>query len=149
MVWVPTDSSPEDAEKGMARMNTWHVVSVVGLCCGLCAAAGAVEVKASPFELTQVRLLDGPFKDAMERDRKYLHDLDADRLLHMFRVTAGLPSTAQPMGGWEAPGCEVRGHSMGHFLSACALMYASTGDEKLKEKANYIVAELAKCQEAL
>jgi DUF1680 family protein len=104
---------------------------------------------AKPFELTDVRLLDGPFKDAMELDRKYLHELDADRLLHTFRLNAGLSSSAQPYGGWEAPNIELRGHSIGHYLSACALMYASTGDEELKKKGDYIVAELAKCQKAL
>ncbi len=108
-----------------------------------------VEYKAQPFNLVQVRLLDGPFKDAMERDRKYLHDLSSDRLLHTFRINAGLPSTAQPLGGWESPNGELRGHTMGHYLSACALMYASTGDEELKAKADSIVAELAKCQAAL
>ncbi|MBI5397446.1 MAG: glycoside hydrolase family 127 protein, partial [Verrucomicrobia bacterium] len=105
--------------------------------------------KAQPFDLTAVKLLDGPFRDAMLRDKEYLLSLDADRLLHMSRVTAGLPSSAEPYGGWEAPKCEVRGHSMGHYLSACALMFASTGDQKLKAKADYIVAELAKCQEAM
>jgi hypothetical protein len=108
-----------------------------------------VRMKAQPFDLKQVRLLDGPFRDAMERDRAYLLSLEPDRLLHMFRVTAGLPSSAQPYGGWEEPKCELRGHSMGHYLSACALMYASTGDEKLKARAEAIVAELAKCQDAL
>jgi len=111
--------------------------------------ADKVESEARPFDLKQVRLLDGPFKEAQERDRKYLHDLDADRLLHNFRVTAGLPTTAEPLGGWEAPKCELRGHFVGHYLSACALMYASTGDEKLKAKTDYLVAELAKCQAAL
>jgi hypothetical protein len=67
----------------------------------------------------------------------------------MFRVTAGLPSRALPYGGWEAPEVELRGHSLGHFLSACALMYASTGDERFKTKADAIVTELAKIQEAL
>lgn len=110
------------------------------------AADRQVPLKAEPFDLKQVRLLDGPFKDAQERDRKYLHDLDADRLLHNFRLQAKLPSTAEPLGGWEAPKCELRGHFVGHYLSACALMYASTGDEKLKAKADYMVAELAKCQ---
>jgi DUF1680 family protein len=113
------------------------------------AAEPKVQLKARPFDLQQVRLLDGPFKDAQERERKYLHELDADRLLLNFRVTAGLPATAAPLGGWEAPKCELRGHFVGHYLSACALMYASTGDEKLKAKADYIVAELAKCQAAL
>ncbi|HEY3321389.1 MAG TPA: beta-L-arabinofuranosidase domain-containing protein [Planctomycetota bacterium] len=130
----------------------FSLVLVIALCLCMslqCLAGEKVEPKAQPFELTQVRLLDGPFKDATELDRKYLHDLDADRLLHTFRLNAGLPSTAKPYGGWEAPKCELRGHFLGHYLSACALMYASTGDEKLREKANYIVAELAKCQEAL
>ena len=38
----------------------------------------------------------------MELDQKYLLALDPDRLLHMFRINAGLPSSARPLGGWEA-----------------------------------------------
>lgn len=108
-----------------------------------------IEFHAQPFNLEQVRLLDGPFKETMERDRRYLHELKSDRLLHTFRVNAGLESSAEPLDGWEKPDCEVRGHTMGHYLSACALMYASTGDEKLKSKADAIVAELARCQKKL
>jgi uncharacterized protein len=108
-----------------------------------------VPLKAYPFDLQDVRLLDGPFRDAMVRDQKYLLELDADRLLHSFRVTAGLTSTAQPFGGWEDPKGELRGHSMGHYLSACAMMYAGTGDARFKDKADAIVAELAKVQQAL
>jgi DUF1680 family protein len=108
-----------------------------------------VPLKAHPFPLSRIRLLDGPFKEAMERDRMYLHELEADRLLHNFRINAGLPSAAEPLGGWERPDVELRGHTVGHYLSACALMYASTGDEELKAKADGIVAELAKIQEAL
>ncbi|MBN1419992.1 MAG: glycoside hydrolase family 127 protein [Planctomycetes bacterium] len=106
-------------------------------------------VTAHPFDLGKVRLLAGPFRDAMERDRRYLHALDADRLLHTWRINAGLPSAAKPLGGWEKPSCELRGHTLGHYLSACALMVASTGDEALRAKADRIVAELARCQEAL
>ncbi len=108
-----------------------------------------VPLKAAPFGLQEVRLLDGPFREAMQRDRKYLLSLDPDRLLHMFRVNAGLPSSAKPLGGWEAPDVELRGHSLGHFLTACALMYSSTGDERFKTKADGIVTELAKIQQAL
>jgi DUF1680 family protein len=108
----------------------------------------AVDWKAKPFPLTQVRLLYGPLREAQERDRVYLAMLPNDRLLHSFRLTAGLPSTAQPLGGWEAPDGELRGHyAGGHYLSACALMYASTGDEALRHKADELVAELAKCQQ--
>lgn len=109
----------------------------------------AVPLKAEPFALRDVQLLDSPFKKAMERDRDYLLSLDPDRLLHTFRLNAGLPSTAQPLGGWESPKVELRGHFIGHYLSGCALMYASTGDERLKERAALMVRELAKCQAAL
>jgi len=105
-----------------------------------------IPLKAWAFRLQDVRLLDSPFKHAMELDRKYLLSLDEDRLLHNFRVNAGLPSSAKPLGGWEEPNGELRGHSVGHYLTACAMMYASTGDERLREKGNAVVSGLAECQ---
>lgn len=108
-----------------------------------------VPIKAYDFELGDVKLLDGPFREAMLRDQKYLLSLDNDRLLHNFHVNAGLPSSAQPYGGWEGPEVQLRGHSVGHFLTACALMYSTTGDERFKNKANAIVIELARVQQAM
>jgi DUF1680 family protein len=109
-----------------------------------------VSWKVRPFPMKQVRLGEGPCKVAMEADRQYLHSLPPDRLLHTFRINAGIPSSAQPLGGWEAPDCELRGHyAGGHYLSASALMYASTGDEDLKNNATAVVTELGKCQAAL
>lgn len=104
--------------------------------------------KARPFPMTQVRLRSGYLKEMQERDRIYLYMLPNDRLAHSFRLTAGKPSSAQPLGGWEAPDCELRGHHAGgHYLSACALMYASTGDESLRLKAEALVGMLAECQQ--
>jgi DUF1680 family protein len=91
-------------------------------------------------------LLDGPFKHAMELDQQYILSLDVDRLLHNFRLNAGLPSSALALGGWEEPKGELRGHFVGHYLSACALMYASTGDPRFKAKGDAVVAGLAECQ---
>ncbi len=105
--------------------------------------------KASPFQPKEIRLLDCPIKDLLERDRKYLLSLDVDRLVHNFRVNAGLPSHAVPLGGWETPTCELRGHFTGHYMSACALMYSATGDERLKSKGDEVVSALVKCQQAL
>jgi DUF1680 family protein len=105
-----------------------------------------IQLQAHAFPLEDVRLLDGPFKHAMDLDRQYLLSLDVDRLLHNFRINAGLPSSAEPLGGWEEPKGELRGHFVGHYLSACALMYASTGDEQIKQKGNAVVAGLAECQ---
>jgi len=110
--------------------------------------ADKVAFKAQPFDLQEVHLLDGPFKQAMTLDADYLLSLDPDRLLHNFRVNAGLPSTAQPLGGWEAPDVELRGHSVGHYLSALALMYAASNDARFKARADALVDELAKIQTA-
>jgi len=108
-----------------------------------------VEFMATPFPLEQVRLLDGPFLDAARINQKWLESLPVDRLLYSFRTTANLPTSAQPFGGWESPNVELRGHfTGGHYLSACALDYATTGDDALKKKGDEVVAELAKCQQA-
>jgi Uncharacterized protein conserved in bacteria len=108
-----------------------------------------IPLKVHSFALEDVRLLDGPFKHAMDLDKEYLLALDVDRLLHNFRLNAGLPSNAQPLGGWEEPKGELRGHFVGHYLSACALMYASTGDKRLKEKGGAVIAGLAECQKKI
>jgi uncharacterized protein len=110
-------------------------------------AAGGISL-VRPFDLSAVRLLPGPFLDAMAVNRRFLLAQDPDRLLHMFRRTAGLPSAAEPLGGWEAPDNELRGHYTGHYLSALALMSASQGDSELKARGDHMVAELAQCQNA-
>ncbi len=104
---------------------------------------------AKPFALSDVRLLEGPLKEKLEVNRRYLLSLDPDRLLHTFRINARIPSAAEPLGGWEKPDGELRGHFVGHYLSACALMYQSTGDEEIRARADKIVAGLADCQRAL
>ena len=82
----------------------------------------------------------------MELNRSFLHSLPNERLAHNFRVTAGIASDADPLGGWEAPDCELRGHYVGHYLSSCALLYANTGDQAILIKANELVSILAQCQ---
>ncbi|HEX9047364.1 MAG TPA: beta-L-arabinofuranosidase domain-containing protein [Verrucomicrobiae bacterium] len=133
---------------GHAGGSVWTVAATFILALALQAAEPEMKVSRAvePFPLPDVRLLDGPFRDAMLRDQKYLLSLDADRFLHTFRLNVGLPSNAQPLGGWEEPKCELRGHSLGHYLSALSLMYASTGDTRFKQRVDYIVGELAKCQ---
>ena len=101
---------------------------------------------AEPFPLTDVRLLDSPFRDAMLRDQKYLLSLDPDRFLFNFRKNVGLESSARPYGGWDAPDCEQRGAVFGHYLTASAQMFASTGDAKFKRRVDESVAGLAICQ---
>jgi DUF1680 family protein len=106
-------------------------------------------IRVRPFALSAVRLRPGTALEALEINRRYLMSLDSDRLLHMFRLTAGLPSNAQPLGGWEAPDNELRGHFSGHYLSACALLAAQTGDAAVRGRGTHLAAELARCQAAI
>ncbi len=112
----------------------------------------AARARLSPFSLHDVRLLNGPFLDAQNRDLAYLVSLQPDRMLHNFRVNAGFEPKAPVYGGWESeePWVSIRchGHTLGHYLSATSLMYASTGDARMKQRVDYIVAELKACQQA-
>ena len=124
-------------------------IAVLMVACGSPVAAAPAPLAAQAFPLRDVRILEGPFRDAQQRDLAYLLSLDPDRLLHTFRLNAGLPTAAKPYGGWEAPDVELRGHSLGHYLTACALLFEATGDERLKARALALVAELRKVQLAL
>ncbi|ESW03989.1 hypothetical protein PHAVU_011G057800 [Phaseolus vulgaris] len=100
--------------------------------------------------LGQVRLHEDSIHGrAQKTNLEYLLMLDMDRLIWSFRKTAGLSTPGTPYGGWEGPGVELRGHFVGHYLSASALMWASTQDESLKQKMQYLVAGLSTCQEKI
>jgi uncharacterized protein len=125
-------------------------LAVSALPLGRASAAVALRpdigVSVFPFPLSQVSLLDSPFRANMNRTLSYLTFVDPDRLLHTFRLNVGLSSTAQPVGGWDAPNVELRGHSTGHLLTALAQAYANTGTAAHKAKGDYIVSVLASCQ---
>ncbi len=104
----------------------------------------SAKLKAEAFPLSDVKLEGGPFLEANIICAKYLLTVDPDRLLHNFRVNAGLQPKAPVYGGWESSG--LAGHSLGHYLSACSQQYAATGDTRYKDKATYIVSQLAECQ---
>ena len=118
----------------------------------LAAAAGAEPVAQAvtpatrPFALGDVRLLDSPFKAAMERNASYLLSIEPDRLLHNTRKYAGLAPKAEAYGGWESLG--IAGHTLGHYLTALSQQYAATGDERFRKRIDYIVSEMAVCQAA-
>jgi DUF1680 family protein len=104
---------------------------------------------ATPFALEDIKILDPDLLRMRAQTFDYMLALDSDRLLHNFRITANLPSAADPLYNRESPTNGWRGHYVGHYLSACAQMYASTNDDRIKTKADQIVAELAKCQSQL
>lgn len=107
------------------------------------------QFKASGFPLGDSKLMeDNIFTQNYQRDLYYLKLLDADRMLYNFRHTFGEDTKhAAPIGGWDEPLGLLRGHSTGHYLSALALAFGSTGDKELKEKIDYMVFELYKLQQ--
>jgi hypothetical protein len=103
-----------------------------------------------PFPLASVRLAPGIFKEQEEINARYLDSLSVDRLLHSFRLTAGIPSNAVPYKGWEDPACELRGHfAGGHYLSAAALASAASGNAVLKARGDELVSGLSACQKKI
>jgi DUF1680 family protein len=106
-----------------------------------------IGVSAYPFTPGQVRLTAGRFLDNQNRTLAYLRFVDVDRLLYNFRANHRLSTNgAAATGGWDAPSFPFRTHMQGHFLTAWAQAYAVLGDTTCRDKANYMVAELAKCQ---
>jgi DUF1680 family protein len=97
---------------------------------------------ARPLPLTAVRLAGGPLKHAQDLNARYLLELEPDRMLAYYRRRAGLEGKAEPYGGWDGDGRNLTGHIAGHYLSAVSLMWAATGDERFKQRADYIVQEL-------
>jgi DUF1680 family protein len=130
---------------------------------GLCLIGSSTAVQAltanesehpagrlEPFPLASVRLGHGIFREQEETNARYLDSLTVDRLLHSFRITAGISSSATPYKGWEDPTCELRGHfAGGHFLSAAALASASSGNTVLKNRGDELVAGLGACQKKM
>ncbi len=102
--------------------------------------------RIAALPLRNVTLLDSPFRDNQQRNTAYLLFLDPDRMLRSFRLNYGLPSAAQPCGGWEKPTSEVRGHNTGHLMSGLALTYTNTGEPAARERGRYLVDQLAALQ---
>lgn len=119
------------------------------------SAADAPQKKKMPllqtFPLRDVQINGGIYKENMERMQHCLLHMDDDSLLYNFREAAGLDTRgAQPMTGWDAPECLLKGHTTGHYLSALALAYCSGGNEQaFGDKIKYMVTALAQCQDAM
>jgi DUF1680 family protein len=106
-----------------------------------CASANQTQL----FALADVRVHAGPFAHSKLVNRHYLLAHEVDNFLAGFRNEAGLKPRAAKYPNWESQGLD--GHSAGHYLSALA-QEAAGGDTELRQRLNYMVAELAICQRA-
>lgn len=124
-------------------MKKMIILSMLCFAPAMMMANSAGSLKA--FDLRDVRLLDGPFKQTEQVDMEYILEMDMDRLLAPYLREAGLIPKAESYTNWENTGLD--GHIGGHYLSALALMHASTGDERMKERLDYMVGELKRAQQ--
>ncbi len=99
---------------------------------------------ANEFPLQDVKLLDSRFKDAMDLNVEVLLKYDTDRLLAPYFKEAGLQPKGEDFTNWAG----LDGHVGGHYISALAIHYAATGDERLKERLDYVLSQLALCAAA-
>lgn len=125
---------------------------VAGGAPGAAATPPARTSKLQPFDMADVTLGEGPFLRAQRLTEAYLLRLQPDRMLHNFRVNAGLKPKAPVYGGWESEPTwaeiNCHGHTLGHYLSACAFAFRATGDRRFKQRIDYIAGELRACQKA-
>src|SRR3712207_3178979 len=149
MKTLRTDSSRRRFLTNVSLFAGWAAVGsrpVFALESG--AANPAATLKA--FDLADVDLAEGPFLHAQRLTEAYLLKLQPDRMLHHFRVNAGLKPKAPVYGGWESEATwediNCHGHTLGHYLSASALAFRSTKDKRFKQRIEYIADELAACQ---
>ena len=110
-----------------------------------CATVYGQFTNQEMFPLSNVRLLESPFKHAQEVSLEYLLKHHPDRFLAPYRKDAALEPKAPQYGNWESTGLD--GHSAGHYLSGLSMMYAATGNEECLKRAKYMVDEFALCQE--
>jgi len=103
---------------------------------------------ARALPLSAVRLTGGPLKQAQDLNGEYLLSLDIDRLVAGYRLRAGLEAKAKGYGGWDSvEGKQLTGHIAGHYLSGVSLMYAATGDERFKQRAEQLVSQFKEVQD--
>lgn len=128
-------------------MKNLKSVKSLLLSVALSATAGAAMSQdvlyPNTFSLLEVQLLDGPFKHAMDLNIDVLLQYDTDRLLAPFLKEAGLPKKAEYFPNWAG----LDGHVGGHYISALAMHYAATGNKECKERLDYMLAELKRCQD--
>ena len=123
-----------------------YVLLIVILCFLTYKTEAQDKLYRNAFPLSAVTLLDGPFKHAQDLNTKVILEYNTDRFLAPYLKVAGLPPKAENYENWESDGLD--GHVGGHYLSALAIHYASTGNTEIKDRLEYMISELKACQEA-
>src|SRR5690606_26380327 len=128
-----------------STIKSIHIKNNISICIAVFFTAFLATAQMQSFKLQDVRITEGPFKNAQDVDFKYILDLKPDKLLAPYLIDAGLPTKDDRYGNWESIGLD--GHIAGHYLSALAMLYASTDHPELKNRLDYMLSELERCQD--
>ena len=118
------------------------LILMLSLCCLKSQAQD--RIYDNTFSLSDVELLDGPFRHALDLNTKVLLEYDMDRLLAPFLKEAGLVPKAPYFPNWEG----LDGHIGGHYVAALAIHYAATGNQECYQRLQYMLSELKRAQDA-
>ena len=108
-----------------------------------------VNLMPTSINIEKAHLLPGLFKERADVNRAYLMELKTEDLLQNFYLEAGVRTdrdVTEMHLGWESPTCQLRGHFLGHWLSAASMLVAQNNDRELKAKLDIIIDELERCQ---
>ena len=158
ITWTSSDESALTAQGVVTRPAAGQSDAEVTLTATISYAGHTAEkkfvvkVEAMPaFEdlgdvsMADVELLNEYEQNAFALEVAYLKRLDADRLLRGFCDIGGVNSSAALYGGWE--NSAIKGHTLGHYLTAVSQAYATSGDSELLAIADHVVDVLAQCQD--
>ena len=120
------------------------IVSLCIISCGISAATAQTIHPLKQWNTTQI--LGGDWKQLEQRDMQFVRSLDADRLLYFFRERVGTPQPngCKPYGGWEST--DLKGHTLGHYLTTLSLYYLQSGDQEAKTRIDHVVNTLRETQ---
>ena len=127
-------------------MKITKTVCIIALILASAGAHAQIPVQMENFSVNDVTLTQSAFKHAEDMDIRYLLGIDPDRLLAPYLKEAGLKPKADNYTNWENTGLD--GHIGGHYLSALTYMYASTGNQEIKGRLDYVISELKRCYDA-
>ena len=127
-------------------MKLFRTICTIALLSVSAGTFAQIPVQMESFSVNDVTLTESAFKHAEDMDIRYLLGIDPDRLLAPYLKEAGLEPKADNYTNWENTGLD--GHIGGHYLSALAYMYASTGNQEIKARLDYVISELSRCAEA-
>ncbi|MDE3166854.1 MAG: glycoside hydrolase family 127 protein, partial [Acidobacteriota bacterium] len=124
-----------------SRRDFVRAAAAVSSALPLAAQPAAPAALIEPFDYRGVRLRKSRWQAQFQSARDYYLAVSDDDILHGWRKAAGLPAPGKPLGGWCARNSDT---VFGQWLSGMSRIYRAPGDQPLRDKADFLLAEWAR-----